>query len=107
MKPVSDADLRIVIQNAIHKATMERRLLTGAAWLATTLRSVGDGIVATDSDGQMAFLNPAAERLTGWPDGEAQGHGLMDVLRLYDEVTGQLARNPVFELAARETRTAW
>jgi hypothetical protein len=105
LKPVSDADLRIVIRNAIHKATMERRLLTGAAWLATTLRSVGDGIVATDSDGQVAFLNPAAERLTGWPDGEAQGHGLMDVLRLYDEVTGQLASNPVFELAERETRT--
>ena len=41
LKPVSDADLRIVIRNAIHKATMERRLLTGAAWLATTLRSVG------------------------------------------------------------------
>jgi len=104
-KPVSDRDLRIVIQTAIQRATMERRLLTGAAWLATTLRSVGDGIVATDSDGQVAFLNPAAERLTGWPDGEARGHDLMDVLRLYDEVTGQPARNPVFELAERETRT--
>jgi len=105
LKPISDGDLRTVIQTAIHKANMERRLRTGAAWLATTLRSVGDGIVATDSDGQVAFLNPAAERLTGWPDGGARGHGLMDVLRLYDEVTGQPARNPVFELAERETRT--
>jgi PAS domain S-box-containing protein len=105
LKPISDGDLRTVIQTALHKANMERRLRTSAAWLATTLRSVGDGIVATDSDGQVAFLNPAAERLTGWPDGEARGHGLMDVLRLHDEVSGQLARNPLFELAERETRT--
>jgi PAS domain-containing protein len=53
---------------------MERRLLTGAAWLATTLRSVGDGIVATDSDGEVAFLNPARNGSPAWPDGEARGH---------------------------------
>lgn len=105
LKPISDGDLRSVIQTAIYKATMERRLRIGAAWLATTLRSVGDGIVATDSDGGVAFMNPSAERLTGWPDGQAQGQELMDVLRLSDETTGQPAKNPVFDLAEREART--
>jgi two-component system cell cycle sensor histidine kinase/response regulator CckA len=49
LKPISDGDLRSVIQTAIYKAEMERRLRAGAAWLATTLRSVGEGIVGTDS----------------------------------------------------------
>lgn len=103
LKPISDGDLRSVIQTAIYKATMERRLRTGAAWLATTLRSVGDGIVATDSDGEVAFMNPGAERLTGWRTEQAQGRQLMDVLRLHDEASGQPARNPVFDLAERES----
>jgi two-component system, cell cycle sensor histidine kinase and response regulator CckA len=105
LKPVSDGDLRSVIQTAIYKAGMERRLRAGAAWLATTLRSVGDGIMATNSDGEVAFMNPSAERLTGWSDGQARGQELMDILRLYDETTGKPASNPVFELAERETRS--
>ena len=105
LKPISDGDLRSAIPTALYKAAMERRLRTGAAWLATTLRSVGEGIVATDSDGHVAFMNPCAERLTGLLDGQAQGQQLMDVLRLCDEVTGQPARNPVFDLAERETRS--
>jgi PAS domain S-box-containing protein len=102
LKPISDGDLRSVIQTAIYKATMERRLRTGAAWLATTLRSVGEGIVATNSDGEVAFMNPGAERLTGWRDEDAKGRPLMEVLRLYDETSGQPARNPVFDLVERE-----
>ncbi|HEX3745878.1 MAG TPA: response regulator [Bryobacteraceae bacterium] len=105
LKPISDGDLRSVIQTAIYKAAMERRLRTGAAWLATALRSVGDGIVATNSDGEVAFLNPAAERLTGWSGSEAQGHDLMDVLKLFDEATGQAAANPAVELGERESRS--
>jgi len=84
---------------------MERRLRTGAAWLATTLRSVGEGIVAIDSDGEVAFLNPSAERLTGWLAADARGRQLMDVLRLFDEATDQPAKNPVFDLTTGESRT--
>jgi len=104
LKPISDGDLRSVIQTAIYKATMERRLRLGAAWLSTTLRSVGEGIVATKPDGKVAFLNPAAERLTGWSEIDAKGRDLMDVLRLHDEATGQPAANPLGELTERETR---
>ena len=105
LKPISDGDLRSVLQTAIYKAEMERRLRTGAAWLATALRSVGDGIVATDSDGEVAFMNPSAERLSGLTGDQAKGRDLMEVLKLYDESSGLTARNPLFELTEREART--
>ena len=50
-----------------------------AAWresrrlLAATLSSIGDAVVATDREGRVTFLNPAAETLTGWPRKEARG----------------------------------
>jgi PAS domain S-box-containing protein len=104
-QPISDDDLRCVIETAIYKAAMERRLRTAAAWLATTMRSVGEGIVATDSDGEVVFVNPCAERLTGWLGGRAHGRQLMDVLRLYEESTDRPAGNPVFDLGEGESRS--
>jgi len=105
LKPISDGDLRSVVQTSLYKAAMDRRLRTSEAWLATTLRSVGEGILAIDSDGEVVFLNPCAERLTGWSGAEAQGRLLMDVLGLFEESSTQPAKNPVFDLAEGETRS--
>ncbi|MEO6365307.1 MAG: EAL domain-containing protein [Luteimonas sp.] len=54
----------------------------------TTLRSIGDAVVSTDSEGRVAFLNPLAERLSGWCQEEAYGRPCMDVLHFQDESTG-------------------
>ena len=105
LKPISDGALRSVMQTSTYRAAMERRLRASEAWLATTLRSVGEGIVATNSDGEVVLMNPCAERLTGWSGAEAAGHALMEVLRLYEESTRQPAKNPVFDLAEGENRS--
>lgn len=105
LKPISDGDLRSVVQTSIYKAAMDRRLRNGEAWLATTLRSVGEGIVATNCDGEVVFMNPCAERLTGWARAEAQGRLLMEVAGLFEESTNQPAKNPVFDLAEGEGRS--
>jgi PAS domain S-box-containing protein len=63
--------------------------------LATTLASIGDGVIASDPQGQITFLNPEAERLTGWANREAVGQPLGAVLRVVDERTRQPVPDPV------------
>jgi diguanylate cyclase (GGDEF)-like protein/PAS domain S-box-containing protein len=49
-----------------------------------TLHSIADAVVTTDERGNVAYLNPVAEKLTGWPLGEAQGRPLHEVFRVED-----------------------
>ena len=71
---------------------------------SATLFSIGDGVVATDRDGLVTFLNPVAENLTGWPMTEARGRPITDVLKLIDEKSHEPREDPV-KLALKE-RTA-
>jgi diguanylate cyclase (GGDEF)-like protein/PAS domain S-box-containing protein len=62
-----------------------------------TLESIGDAVITSDGIGLITYLNPVAERLTGWAGGEAVGHPLDAVLPLISEAT----RHPVSNTAAR------
>ncbi|HHI94808.1 MAG TPA: EAL domain-containing protein [Gammaproteobacteria bacterium] len=59
-----------------------------------TLQSISDGVITTDTDGQVAYLNPVAEQFTGWTSQEAQGRAVEQVLCLDDEAGAPLV-NPV------------
>jgi PAS domain S-box-containing protein len=61
----------------------------------TTLRSIGDAVISTDSTGRVRFVNPVAERLTGWPTAEAEGRPLHDVFPIFNEDTGAVVEDPV------------
>jgi PAS domain S-box-containing protein len=63
--------------------------------LATTLRSIGDAVIVTDAQGLITFLNPEAERLTGWKQPEAAGKRLPDVFQIVSEDTRATVENPV------------
>ena len=63
--------------------------------LRTTLRSIGDAVIATDGRGLVRFMNPVAERLTGWALAEAEGRPLGDVFRIVNEVTRAAVESPV------------
>ncbi len=63
--------------------------------LATTLRSIGDAVISTDARGDVTFMNPVAEALTGWSVAEAQGRKLAEVFRIESEHTRQTVENPV------------
>lgn len=57
--------------------------------LATTLRSIGDAVLATDADGCISFMNATAEQLTGWAAASAVGQALDLVLPLIEPATGE------------------
>jgi PAS domain S-box-containing protein len=50
--------------------------------LGVTLRSIGEGVIATDTHGQVVSCNPVAEMLTGWRQEEALGKPVVDILRV-------------------------
>jgi len=63
--------------------------------LATTLASIGDGVIVTDDAGRVTSLNGEAERLTGWSSSEAAGHPLPEVFRIVNEETRAPVESPV------------
>ena len=63
--------------------------------IRATLYGIGDGVIATDLEGLVTRLNPAAEKLTGWRESEALGKPLKDIFQIVSEITHQPASNPV------------
>jgi PAS domain S-box-containing protein len=63
--------------------------------LETTLRSIGDAVIATDTKGCVVLMNPVAERLTGWTESEACGRALTEVFPIVNEHTRQEVESPV------------
>jgi PAS domain S-box-containing protein len=63
--------------------------------LRTTLASIGDAVIATDTEGCITNLNAVAESLTGWTNGAAVGQPLDVVFRIVNEQTRQTVENPV------------
>lgn len=54
-----------------------------------TLHSIGDGVITTDADARVEYLNPVAEQYTGWTTAEARGRPLSEIYRVTDERTGK------------------
>jgi PAS domain S-box-containing protein len=65
------------------------------SWLHTTLRSIGDAVIATDRKGAVKFLNGVAETLTGFSSHEAEGKPIGEIFPISNEVTKKVVENPV------------
>lgn len=87
IKPFHEGDLHITIEMALYKHKMERKLAQSERWLATTLTSIGDAVIATDAKGAIIFMNPAAEALTNWQQAEAIGLEVAKVFNIINEET--------------------
>ncbi|MCT4617894.1 MAG: diguanylate cyclase [Marinisporobacter sp.] len=63
--------------------------------LRITLYSIGDGVITTDEKGYIIDLNKRAEEITGWTQEQAKGKLLTKVLKMINENTGKIVKNPV------------
>ena len=99
LSPIRATDGRIlgiskIARDISAQKAAEARLRAHERLLHITLASIGDAVVTTDTSGRVTFLNPVAERLTGWPLAEAMGRELLEVMHLINERTGRAAENP-------------
>src|SRR5688500_1157011 len=90
----------------------ERALADEKERLSVTLRSIGDGVIATDLQGHVQLVNHAAEQLTGWTQEEAIGLPIARVFHSLDHDTREVCnsleefnRDPNRPIAARFTRS--
>jgi PAS domain S-box-containing protein len=63
----------------------------------TTLASIGDAVIVTDTKSRITFMNPTAERLTGWGQADALQKRLADVFHIVNEQSPQAVANPVIK----------
>jgi PAS domain S-box-containing protein len=88
-KPFEDREIYTTIEMAMNRARLEAQLKKSQLWLSTTLRSIGDAVIATNKQGEVVFLNPVAEKLTGWKQEDAMCVSLNEVFCALDTQTGK------------------
>jgi PAS domain S-box-containing protein len=89
-KPYDKSQILAVIETALIRHQLEKKLQEGQQWLIAILTSVADGVVSTDENGLIRFMNPAAARLTGWQEKEAIARPFYEVFTLFDERSNEL-----------------
>ncbi len=89
---IATCALIIVIGESMRRAQL--RAAERNELLRVTLGSIGDAVIATNANGEVAYLNNVAERLTGWTRQEALGQPLDMVFQIVNEQTRQTVPNP-------------
>ena len=90
---------QVRLYRALHALEREKR--KAEELLRATLVGIGDAVIAADERGFVAFMNPVAETLTGWPQVEALGKPLSQVFHIVNAQTRERCENPVEKVLAR------
>lgn len=85
LKPFRQEDLKASIDLALSKHPVESKLRRIEGWFTAAIKSIGEGVITTDQEARVTFLNPAAEALTGWKLAEAAGLPLGEIFHLVRE----------------------
>ncbi|WP_301101645.1 PAS domain S-box protein [Propionivibrio sp.] len=95
----------LTIQEAMNSQLQQAyvTLIESQENLDVTLNSIGDAVLATDSEARVTRLNPVAEQLTGWTQDEAIGRPVSDVFHIVNKVSRQDSTIPVLDVLAHGT----
>ncbi|HEQ71646.1 MAG TPA: PAS domain S-box protein, partial [Spirochaetia bacterium] len=85
----------IIFPDITDRKLAEENIANERERLAVTLRSIGDGVITTDTQGKITIMNKVAEDLTGWTLADALGKPLETVFTIIDERTRTPRENPV------------
>ncbi|CAG0947378.1 partial Signal transduction histidine-protein kinase/phosphatase DegS, partial [Anaerolineae bacterium] len=87
-----------MLANAIERVQTETQVRDQGNWRRLILSSIGDGVIVTDPQGIITFINSIAQALIGWSEAEALAKPLEPVLQVMDEKTGKTIENPVTQV---------
>ncbi len=87
LKPFKERELCTTIDIALYKDSIDRKLRKQERLFSAILHSINDGIIATDTELSIGFMNPVAEDITGWRETAAKGRHASTVLTLHDTRT--------------------
>jgi PAS domain S-box-containing protein len=99
----ADAFLATLRQAQDARDSLTEEVKQGRDWLQTVLASIGDGVIATDQNGRITFLNGVSQTLTGWAQEHAIGRPIDEIFVIRSEQTGASVENPAVR-AMREGR---
>lgn len=71
--------------------------------LQITLESIADAVITTNRSGEVDYINPVAEALTGWSNKDAVGMPLSSVYKIHDADTEKVIENPVADCLHNNT----
>ncbi len=93
-KPFEDRELFTVIEMALYKHQIDRKLRRSEEKFHSTVTSISDGVIIIDEQFSVTFMNPSAEVATGWSLQDAQGRDIFTVFSLKDRESEQFPVNP-------------
>ncbi len=83
-----------IVRDITAEVEAQREVAEQRERLRVTLGSIGDAVLTTDAAGRVSYLNPVAERLTGWSSEDASRQPLEQVFRIINEDSRQTEDNP-------------
>ena len=85
----------LCIEDITDRRRAELEIARQRAWFRTALSSIGDAVIATDADACVSYLNPTAEKMTGYSAAEAAGKPLHEVFNIVNEESRKGVESPV------------
>ncbi|BBD64452.1 PAS/PAC sensor hybrid histidine kinase [Nostoc commune NIES-4072] len=98
IKPFKERELQINIEITLTKHGLEKQLKVNQKWLDTLLKSISDGVIASDMQELVTFMNPVAENLTGWKQEEACGRNSSEIFNIANAETHDSLESPIIKV---------
>ncbi|MEH1872809.1 hybrid sensor histidine kinase/response regulator [Nostoc sp.] len=98
IKPFKERELQTNIEITLTKHSLEKQLKVNKKWLDALLKSISDGVIASDMQELVTFMNPVAENLTGWKQEEARGRNSSEIFKIANAETHNSIESPIVKV---------
>ncbi|MGV0106016.1 histidine kinase [Nostoc sp. DSM 114160] len=103
LKPFKERELQTNIEITLTKHGLEKQLKVNKKWLDALLKSISDGVIASDLQDLITFMNPVAENLTGWKQEEACGRNSSEIFNIANGETHNSIESPIIKVLQDRT----